>query len=167
MANVDEARQANMGSGAGGNKQSDWQKQLELLSTMALARGADPSTMAGFALGRWLSNYFGRGQNKKDSAIAASLDSNSNMGPSVATDSSRDNAATGAATDRATTASNTNNQYDFASALNAMGQQGASDVLGGTPGAIGFNTTTNKLEYIPLTSGLMLNLDGVNLNGDR
>ena len=52
MANVNEARQANMGSNNGGK--TDWQKQLDMLSMAALAQGANPATMAGFALGKWL-----------------------------------------------------------------------------------------------------------------
>lgn len=168
MANVDEARQANMGDSANNNKQSDWQKQLDLLSTMALAKGADTGTMAGFALGKWLSNYFSRGQSKKDNAIAAGLDGNANTG--LSTDNGRNENAdisSNAITDNPASLNNANKQYDFASALNALGQQANSNMLGNTPGAIGFNTTTNKLEYVPLTTGLMANLSGMNINGGK
>ena len=72
MANVNEARQANMGSNNGGK--TDWQKQLDMLSMAALAQGANPATMAGFALGKWLSGYLGRGQDNKDRKIKESLE---------------------------------------------------------------------------------------------
>lgn len=70
MASVDETRRAGGQSGAQadgqtGSKKSDWQKQLEMLSLASLARGASPSTMAGFALGKFLSNWFDRRAEKK------------------------------------------------------------------------------------------------------
>lgn len=65
MANVDEIRAQRGQTGASGDNKTDWQKQLEMLSMAALAKGASPATMAGFALGKFLSNMIDRGKAKK------------------------------------------------------------------------------------------------------
>lgn len=75
MGNFQAARQAR-GFGNGqqqtSNKQQ-WQDALQAASMAALAKGADTQTMLGFALGKWLSNYLGRGQEKKDAREAAAI----------------------------------------------------------------------------------------------
>lgn len=66
MANVDEIRAQRGQTGASGDNKTDWQKQLEMLSMAALAKGASPATMAGFALGKFLSNMIARRNAKND-----------------------------------------------------------------------------------------------------
>lgn len=50
-------------------QQTDWTKALEAASMSALANGANTETMLGFALGKWLSNYFNRGNENRDQSI--------------------------------------------------------------------------------------------------
>ena len=70
MANADTARQ-NRGYGGqtqdGGNSNSLLDK-MRSLSMAALAGGASPSTMAGFALGKLIASYMDRGAQKKKAA---------------------------------------------------------------------------------------------------
>lgn len=170
MANVNEARQANMGSNNGGK--TDWQKQLDMLSMAALAQGANPATMAGFALGKWLSGYLGRGQDNKDRKIRASLEN----GGSTTSGNTTGSSTTGGSTTSNTGAGNLSQgniamnggnggagasptgTYDLARDLTALRKQQdntAPSVIGGNPGGFGYNMETNKMEYIPVVSGLM------------
>lgn len=71
MANVDFARQNN--SEVQNRNKSDWQKALDSMSIMALAKGADAQSMLGFALGKWLSNYLNRGSENADTKKYNSL----------------------------------------------------------------------------------------------
>lgn len=165
MANVNEARQANMGSNNGGK--TDWQKQLDMLSMAALAQGANPATMAGFALGKWLSGYLGRGQDNKDRKIKESLENGgSTTGGSTTGGNTTGN--TGASNlSQGIIAMNGGNggagasptgTYDLARDLTALSKQQdntAPSVIGGNPGGFGYNMETNKMEYIPVVSGLM------------
>lgn len=57
MGNVDEVRSAGQQKK---DNRTDWQKAMDTMSMMALAKGANPQTMLGFALGKWLGNYLNR-----------------------------------------------------------------------------------------------------------
>ena len=82
MANADTVRQ-NRGYGGqtqdGGNSNSLLDK-MRSLSVAALANGASPSTMAGFALGKLIASYMDRGAQKKqkakDSEVWGTLEGN-------------------------------------------------------------------------------------------
>lgn len=65
-------------------KKQSWQDALQAASLAALAKGADTQTMAGYALGKWLSNYLARGaeksQTEKDRRIANDQTMANNIG---------------------------------------------------------------------------------------
>ena len=157
MANVNEARQANMGSNNGGK--TDWQKQLDMLSMAALAQGANPATMAGFALGKWLSGYLGRGQDNKDRKIKESLENGgSTTGGSTTSNTGGGNLSQGIIAMNGGAGASPTGTYDLARELTPLSKQQdntAPSVIGGNPGGFGYNMETNKMEYIPVVSGLM------------
>ena len=157
MANVNEACQANMGSNNGGK--TDWQKQLDMLSMAALAQGANPATMAGFALGKWLSGYLGRGQDNKDRKIKESLENGgSTMGGSTTSNTGGGNLSQGIIAMNGGAGASPTGTYDLARDLTTLSKQQdntAPSVIGGNPGGFGYNMETNKMEYIPVVSGLM------------
>lgn len=160
MANVNEARQANIGSNNGGK--TDWQKQLDMLSMAALAQGANPATMAGFTLGKWLSGYLGRGQDNKDRKIRAGLENGSSTtGGNTTGNTGASNLSQGIIAmngGNGGAGASPTGTYDLARDLTALSKQQdntAPSVIGGNPGGFGYNMETNKMEYIPVVSGLM------------
>lgn len=62
------------------NKNKSWQDALQAASMAALAKGADTQTMLGFALGKFLSNYLNRGQEKRDAQNAYNIANGLNNG---------------------------------------------------------------------------------------
>lgn len=222
MANADEARAYRNGqtgnpNTSSNNGKTDWQKQLEMLSLASLARGASPATMAGFALGKYLSNMMARREAKKTSENdllklkeleggGTSTEStgtngdNSSQGYGVGVqfeglydpwymkdhDMSHPNEITSITFNRGenggsvvdgTTPYNTGRDNGYSELANYMrskdgdynietglaqlvnGNDGDLSVLGNR-GTLGYNVGTGKMEYIPLSTGL-LNVNGI------
>ena len=55
-------------------RRQSWQDALRAAALGAATKGADAQTMAGFAVGRWLSDYLARGRDKAEQRANEALD---------------------------------------------------------------------------------------------